>query len=166
MERYSNVIVRHQDADETFLDRVIALKQKAWSYPKESQLAWMESNLKDGDLHVILMRGEIDVAYLNLCAVRCRINGVDTQCMGIGNVCSTQMGGGKTLLTLVNQYLIDTNKVGILFCKDKVKGFYLKCNWKLINPQKVTLAHLPTDINTMVYNHPVIESLRYEERDF
>lgn len=90
---YTNIFLHHKDADTAFLDRVIALKQKAWPYPKESQLAWMASNLKDDDIHVMLMNDDHDVAYLNLCDVRCNINGTDTQCVGIGNVCSTQIGG-------------------------------------------------------------------------
>lgn len=93
---YSYKLVKHNDADASVFNRVIALKQNAWPYPRESQLAWMKENLKDDDIHVILTQDDKDVAYLNMVNVNCLINGVNSRCAGIGNVCSSEVGGAKT----------------------------------------------------------------------
>lgn len=161
-------IIKHKNILFRDLLRAIAIKTVVWIYPLESQIRWIVDNMCDEDEHVFLKDRDKDLAYMTLSPVTGLLNGVQTSFSGVGCVCSAHpgSGGGKTLLSLVNQYLVENNKVGILFCKDNVKGFYIRCNWNLISPQKVSLAHLCAGINTMMYNHPEIDSLRYDDRNF
>ena len=159
-------IIRHSEATSENIDRAINLKQKAWSYPKESQIKWIQDNLREEDYHVFLLRDGHDVAYLNMVSVNCIINGASMQCVGIGNVCSSVTGGGKALLSCVNTYLLNNKLTGLLFCRDTVVGFYKKCNWKLISPEQVTLRDFPPDINTMVYGIHDVKTIEYHDRNF
>ena len=166
---FTNQIIRHKDADASFLDRVIALKQSAWPYPKESQMAWVHENLKEDDLHVILMLEDKDVAYLNLCDVRCEINGVETQCKGIGNVCAAVkgMGYGNKLMELTNTWLKTNNYVGLLFCHHYVESFYSRCGWMKIDNSISDISGITPEILTYAYNiqKPIL-SISYRDRLF
>lgn len=86
---YSLQIIKHSEISRNDLQRAISLKSVAWPYPVESQLAWMKDNLKPIDTHVFLQEYGCDVAYLNIAMVHVIINGTDTLCAGISNICST-----------------------------------------------------------------------------
>lgn len=159
-------IIRHREATSENIDRAINLKQKAWPYPKESQIKWIQDSLREEDYHVFLLRDGYDVAYLNMVSVNCIINGASMRCAGIGNVCSFVIGGGRALLLHINMYLIKNNLTGLLFCKNTVVGFYQKCDWKLISQEQTALQGFPIGINTMVYNINNVETIEYNDRNF
>lgn len=163
---YNLQTIKHSEATLSDLQRAIAVKSVAWPYPMESQLAWMRDNLQPIDTHVFLQEDGCDVAYLNIAMVHANINGVDTLCAGIGNVCSTRNGGGKNLILRTNELITEYNIPGILFCRDKLVGFYSKYNWKVINPEQVTLTHLGDGINTMVLNINENCTIQYNDRNF
>lgn len=163
---YSLQTIKHCEMSQNDLLRAISLKSVAWPYPKESQLAWMKDNLQPIDTHVFLQENGCDVAYLNIAMVHVFINGADTLCAGIGNVCSTRMGGGRNLIIRTNELITKNNIPGILFCRDKLVGFYSKYNWKVINPEQVTLTHLGDGINTMVLNINENSTIQYNDRNF
>lgn len=45
-------------------------------------------------------------------------------------------------------------------------GFYSKYNWKIVNPEQVTLNHLGEGINTMVLNIDESSTIVYDDRNF
>lgn len=163
---YNIQTIKHSGATLSDLQRAIAIKSVAWPYPMESQLAWMRDNLQPIDTHVFLQEDGFDVAYLNIAMVHANINGVDTLCAGIGNVCSTRIGRGKNLILKTNELIVEQNIPGVLFCKDKLVGFYNKYNWKLIKPNQVTGSHLDEGTNTMVFNLDDTSTIVYEDRNF
>ena len=163
---YSIYTVKHSEATSLDLDRAIYMKSVAWPYPKESQIQWMRENLQPEDFHVFLMQDGTDVAYLNIAMVYATINGTPTLCAGIGNVCSSRKGGGKNLMSLTNNLIIDLNVPGILFCRDKLVSFYDKFNWSLLKSEQVILNHLGEGINTMVYNLKTDSTIIYDDRNF
>lgn len=162
-------IVNHKNINSAVLERIISLKQKAWPYPKDSQMGWIRDNLRDGDLHVILLHDGEDVAYLNLCDVHCEINGVEKQCMGIGNVCSAVkgMGYGNRLMTMTNEWLKSNEKIGLLFCHSHVELFYAKCGWNKLDENIYDIEGVTPEILVYIYNasNPVL-SLKYKDRLF
>lgn len=166
---YTLSIIRHKDAKESTLEKVIAIKQKAWPYPIESQMMWIKSNLKDDDLHFILMLGSQGVAYLNLCKVQCTINDVSTMCWGIGNVCSAikGMGYGYKLMSMTNKWLKENNQIGLLFCHAFVEPFYKKCGWIKIDAEKCEITGITPEIFTYAYNiSQPLQKLKYTDRFF
>lgn len=163
---YSLYIVKHSDISVADVERAITLKSVAWPYPKASQMQWIKDNMTSKDIHVFLQEDGEDVAYLNIAMVNALINGIDTICAGIGNVCSIRKGCGKELMLRVNDFITSLNLPGILFCKDKLVGFYGKYDWKLLNPERVTTAYLDDGINTMVLNLETDCSVVYNDRNF
>jgi len=75
-------------------------------------------------------------------------------------------GGGKTLIINANRLIEELNIPGVLFCRDKLVGFYDKYNWKLIKSEQVTLNHLGEGINTMVLNLDTDCTIVYNDRNF
>lgn len=159
-------IIKHNDILFRDLLRGIAVKNVAWPHPIESQVKWIIDNMRPNDLHVFLRMGELDKAYMTLSPVYATVNGVEIPFMGVGCVCSANpgMGGGKSLVIGVNDYLVNKNCKGILFCKKEIIGFYSKYNWKIIEPERVHFNEPHDGVFTMVYNCENIQSLEYTDR--
>lgn len=154
---YTLLIIRHKDAVASTLERVIAIKQKAWHYPIESQMTWIQSNLNDDDLHVILTRDGRDVAYMNLVNITFTVNNnTDYMAYGIGNVCAAVKGEGYggELMRRVNAYLREKRLCGLLFCKDGLVPFYKLYDWKEVDHKACQEPPLPEDIHIMTYLAP------------
>ena len=154
---------------QVIIDRVIAIKQVAWPYPKDSQIKWLEENLDNEDLHVFLREGNDSVAYLNLHKINITINNKYFEGFGIGNVCAKVKGCGygSHLLRLTNDYLVSNNKVGLLFCHTPLVKFYSGCNWNLLHSEKCLSPKLDEGICAMTYNAPdIIDTLHYNGKLF
>ena len=67
-------VIKHQDITKQELDEVIAIKSKQWHYNYEQQLNWINSNIKENDIHILLQLGNSVVAYLNLIDIDVEIN--------------------------------------------------------------------------------------------
>lgn len=154
---YTLSIIRHKDAEESTLERVIAIKQKTWPYPIESQMTWIQSNLRDDDLHVILTHEGRDVAYMNLVNITFTVNNnKEYLAYGIGNVCAAFKGEGYggELMRQVNAYLRENRFCGLLFCKDGLVPFYKLYDWKEVDHKVCKEPTLPEDIHIMTYLAP------------
>lgn len=154
---YTLSIIRHKDAESSTLERVIAVKQKAWPYPIESQIAWIQSNLKDDDLHVILTHEGRDIAYMNLVNITFTVNNkTDYMAYGIGNVCAAIKGKGYggELMRQVNAYLKEKRHCGLLLCKDALVPFYKIYDWKVVDSKACKEPVLPDGIHIMTYLVP------------
>lgn len=150
-------IIRHKDADASILERVIAIKQKAWPYPIESQMTWIQSNLSDDDLHVILTHEGKDVAYMNLVIITFTVNNnTEYMAYGIGNVCAAIKGEGYggELMRRVNAYLREKRHCGLLFCKEGLVPFYKLYDWKEVNHNACKEPTLTEGIHIMTYLAP------------
>lgn len=146
----------HKDITENELLEVIKLKSIAWPYSLENQLQWIKGNIKDDDVHVLLLDENNTVkAYLNMIAIVFKINGKINSGFGIGNVCALEKGKGwgKQLIKFTNTYLKNNNKIGLLFCKSQLVKFYSDNNWKLVRNEKL-ICPFKNEVQTMVYNSP------------
>lgn len=146
--------VLHENVTSNQLDEIIIIKSIAWPYSYESQLNWINSNLANKDIHVLLYLNNTLIAYLNLICIVFQINKMKKHGYGIGNVCSKEKGKGfgKEIISRINIYLIDTNKIGLLFCRDLLVPFYNQNNWKVIEKDKLTLEFDKESIETMIFN--------------
>ena len=148
-------LIRHSEVSETELNEIIIIKSVAWPYPREKQLEWLKANLRDSDLHLLLLNNEKPFAYLNLINIELGIDHKVYGAYGIGNVCSIEKGKGygDELMKQVNKYIISENKLGLLFCKQSLVDFYKKQNWKLIDKNQITLSLDNSHIKTMIFNY-------------
>lgn len=130
------IFVKHKNLSDSLLQSICEIKSSAWDYSIDEQKKWINDNIKDLDIHVLLKVDEDYVSYLNLVNIEL-LDGSNKliDALGIGNVCSRfqNKGYGTKLIKGVNLYLTSRNKMAILFCKEKLINFYEKNNYKLKN---------------------------------
>ncbi len=154
MRMYTIEVIPHNKASKELLARIIEIKSVAWPYSTEKQLAWIEANLDEDDLHVLLYREEKSIAYLNLVRIKFLTDGTSISAWGIGNVCAAERGKGygKILMEQLNQFLLQNRIPGLLLCKKALVGFYQSVGWILIDSSKVSLSFSKLGIETMTFN--------------
>lgn len=163
------ILISHKDVTGQQLEEIIKIKSKAWRYSLSSQLEWINTNLKDTDIHVLLSLDENMIAYLNLIGIEIKIEGNSRGCYGIGNVCASEKGKGwgKEIMTHTNLFLMQKKKIGLLFCRDSLVNFYRLNNWELLKKNKLTLSFDNESIETMIFNCDFnFQQLEYLGRSF
>lgn len=153
---YEVLLVEHNQVTTELLKKIITIKSAAWTYSYEAQLDWINRNLKDSDIHVLLLLDKNPVAYLNLIQIELKLDSITHEGFGIGNVCAVEKGKGwgKWLLRAVNEYIINNNKIGLLFCKNELIKFYSEIGWELVSSNNVFFTQVDSKWNTFVFNTP------------
>lgn len=161
--------IKHANISKSELHEIIKIKSISWPYSFENQINWLKENITDSDLHLILMKDNVSVAYLNLINIRLEIDKKIFDAFGIGNVCSIEkgMGYGGELIKQTNNYIKLKNRTGLLFCKDELIKFYKINDWKLVDKSLVILPFCEVEINAMIYNSFEIRNeIKYNGRLF
>lgn len=145
-------LIVHKEITEDELNEVIRIKSTQWHYIYEEQLQWIKNNIKDTDIHVLLYLNKNIVAYLNLIDINLEINGVQEKGYGVGNVCAIERGKGFgfRIMQEVNQYILNSKKVGLLFCKEQLLKFYHSLGWKALEPKEYKIKG--DNLKVMVFN--------------
>lgn len=148
--------IQHDKLTQPLLDEIINVKTAAWSYSYDEHYKWIKSNLKNSDIHVLLYDGNTTLAYINLIEILLDIDLVELNGFGVGNVCAIEKGKGwgKELILQVNMFLIENNKVGLLFCKNELIKFYIENGWIITSSEQIKLSNINSGVNTLVYNVP------------
>jgi len=162
-------VIPHKDTDSATLDEIINIKSKSWRYAYEEHKRWICKNIKDKDYHLLLKKDEVIVAYMNLIDTVVTINGHKELIYGVGNVCAVEKGKGygKELMIQTNDFIKETNRIGLLFCKENLVAFYSFFKWQVIDNDKLNIAFLDNKTYTMIFNYfNEIDSLIYQEIAF
>ncbi|WP_346238521.1 hypothetical protein ABDK00_008270 [Niabella insulamsoli] len=157
--------IQHKACSESILNKICSIKALNWKYSVEKQLKWIEENLHESDIHLLLELDSSPIAYANLVAVTAMINNREQLVYGIGNVCTSVkgMGYGNLIMQEINSAVKDLKQPGILFCRSELINYYKKFGWKLIAPPKIS-PKLP---NTLTFNlFEKIESFSYTGKNF
>ncbi|WP_423128023.1 GNAT family N-acetyltransferase [Gaoshiqia sp. Z1-71] len=161
--------IPHKELTCEILDEIIWVKSSVWPYPSDEQKKWIKNNIKDDDIHFLLYNASKAVAYLNLIDIEIEVDNQKEKAFGIGNVCAIEKGKGygKELMKQVNQFIIKSEKTGLLFCKNNLTPFYQKYGWKLINKNLLVLSLDIQNIETMaLIKTDNISSLKYKGNAF
>lgn len=147
-------LIKHDDILFRDILRAVSVKSIAWPHPIESQLKWIIDNMHPNDIHVFLTDGKADRAYMTLSPVEALVDGNPISFLGVGCVCTRDhgRGAGKELMTRINQFLLDENHKGLLFCRQELIQFYKKFNWNLIPIEKVRFISPHEGVYTMTFN--------------
>lgn len=141
------------------LVEIASLKSEYWKYPVESQIEWISEHYSDNDLHLLVYKNNILVAYAGLIFSECIIDGIMTKFCGLGNVCvrGTERGTGIGLqLVCRANEIIKANKIeGLLLCHKNLVSFYEKCGWTLLSIKRATV-----DVNEFTENIMAINTDR------
>ena len=162
-------LIPHKELQQKELDEIIRVKRVAWPYSYEKQIEWIASNIKESDIHLLLLQKEVAVAYLNLVEIEFVVDEWLVRGFGIGNVCTSEKGRGwgKELMLQTNHYLLQNNKVGLLFCKEPLVGFYGLYQWRPVDKQKVILSTDKQIVETMIFNwDKEIQQLKFTGKPF
>lgn len=157
-------IIKHKNIHSSELEAICKIKSIFGNYTLESQLNWITNNIKDEDIHFLIYDNDKLIAYTNLIEEILLINNKKINILGIGNVCVDEKGKNKGLLLMknVNRFLLDNNKIGLLFCKKNLIAFYEKTDWRLIEPQ------YSEEVYWMIFNYDLVknENIFYTGRLF
>lgn len=159
---FRELIIKNADVSQDLIQEICLVKESFGPYTKESQIKWMEENLRYEDLHFLLYYNESVVAYCNLVERILICDDIKINVLGVGNVCSVRSGQGfgAALMLHVNKYMQSSGRVGLLFCKENLVQFYGKFDWNLISILEVTCK-------TMIYNFPIeVNNFRFTDRLF
>jgi hypothetical protein len=145
----------HGQLTENLLSEIIKIKTAAWPYCYESQKSWIYENLKDSDIHLLLLKDKKVVAYLNLVDIELLIDSYSFLGYGVGNVCAIEkgFGYGAELLKKTNDFIINKKRIGMLFCKLELLNFYNKYDWIKVERGKICLQFNNENIITMILNY-------------
>jgi N-acetylglutamate synthase-like GNAT family acetyltransferase len=164
------IISQHAQTGIELISEIIRIKSLAWPYTVNQQRLWIEKNHGEDDIHVLLADNGNFVGYLSLTPLREMI--VNSKCIevaGVGNVCVETRGRGlglKLLLSL-NNYLVQKQQHGVLFCKENLVGFYENCGWIAISEDNLTVDLENKNAVMMAYNfNSMIETVTYMGKSF
>lgn len=152
------------------LNEIIRIKSVAWDFPVDSQIKWIEENLKESDLHILFKVGGEFVAYLNLIDLSLFVDNVQIKGWGVGNVCTKIRGKGygQLLMRKTNDLILESERIGLLFCKKELDKFYSSCSWIKPIEGSVIIPHMKDRLGTqvMMLNSPSFSMLKYSEQLF
>ncbi len=166
---YQLEVISHSCLTPTVLDIIIDIKSKSWDYTYKEQKSWIDKNIHNKDLHLLLKKNNNYVAYMNLIDISVLVNDIIEKMYGVGNVCAIEkrLGYGSELMKLSNQYILRNNNPSILFCKKELIDFYSNFNWRLLKQDMVFSPFCNNDIFTMVFNYSSeIYTLQYDGKAF
>ncbi len=147
------VTIKQSGLRDSDYDKIINLKSQYWKYAYESQIKWINDNICDDDIHVLLYDHNHAAAYLTICHLECIMDGRENKAYGIGSVCVDQMlrgrGYGIRLVKKVNEMLIEMDEYAFLLCRPELISFYKKCGWYEIKSNKIM-------VNNRNYNEIVM----------
>lgn len=152
---FSLLLIPHSDISADYIDEVIGLKSISWTYSHDEQISWINNHLKSSDIHALLKFDDSFVAYLNLVPIDFQINGKNVRGLGIGNVCTKVKGKGwgREIMLQANSYIQKNDKVGLLFCRNRLVDFYCMCGWRKIEDSNLKVAFDKSDIISMYFNY-------------
>jgi hypothetical protein len=128
--------IKNSNISQEELTDICKIKSAFGDYSFESQVKWINENIKSNDMHFLVYENNKLIAYANLIEEFLEINQKEVSILGLGNVCTFEkgQGKGKLLMEKINEYLLANKKIGLLFCKPALVSFYSKNNWKSISP--------------------------------
>ena len=155
------MIIHHRDILFCQLVEIAQLKKLSWVYPIESQIEWIEKNVKPWDYHLLM-----DNAYCHLTPLILSVDNETKLGYGVGSVCTREPGKGygKELMNEVNKFI--GFAPGLLFCRSRVVPFYSLYGWKVVDKSKLMLMINDDLFNTMIYGIKDYELIKYEGRIF
>lgn len=135
---------------------IAELKNMHWSYGIDSQMNWMNDNIKDFDLHLMGSNEKQKlVAYMTIVRLSVSFDGGKEDALGVGGVCVNKniehRGYGRCLVQEANNFISQEGLKGLLLCKDGLVDFYKKCGWQNVVFSEAYVADKPFSYRIMAY---------------
>ena len=164
IQKFKHSLIKRND-----LDNVIKLKKKEWKYSFLSHNKWIAQNLKDNDLHILLLKEKKLIGY-NLLRKRRYFNLIeefekkrlkkkyylyfDTFIIDPNY---RKKGFAKFFLKKINKIILKQDLFSLLLCKKKHVKFYKSLKWKQTNKKRFKIIDKKTRLNLMYLNRNNME---------
>jgi len=130
--------VKHSECPKELLNNICLLKSQYWHYSIQKQIEWMNRNISQNDVHLILKNEETIIAYLAITKGKIQIDDSrENEFLGIGNVCVDKnylkREYGFLIMKIAEFYIKQNREIGLLLCQENNVLFYKKGNWLLHN---------------------------------
>lgn len=165
-------IIKHSEIIDSLLKEIAMIKDQHWTHGLESQLIWINHNIRKGDYHLCGFLDQKLVAYMAIVEVNVQIDSQMNLFLGLSNVCVSnevsKKGFGSELVQQANSFISNQNRAGFLLCKDSLVPFYQKNSWSLIEYQNATIGGASYDKKIMLYSKSKMDAVNYIqiERNF
>lgn len=127
---------------------IVQLKTQFWNFSKDSQLEWINKNIKENDIHILVYdnnnNNKILIGYGVIMKRNCNI--IDSI---IIDEKYRYKGYGGTLIKSVTEYIQDS---GFLLCEKHNINFYEKYGWSTNNDIKIFGKDIKNNLYKMTYN--------------
>lgn len=151
-------VLPHKEINKKTLLEICLLKDQHWKHGIENQLKWINFNINEEDIHLIMYCNKNLLGYINLVNRKISLDN-DTKGLkvfGIGNVCISKQnqgcGLGTKLIKTVGKLLLDNERIGVLLCRDSMIEFYKKNGWILIEKPRQGEHFKKLNVNVMIFN--------------
>jgi len=160
-------LIKHEFITEQDIKDIIFIKSKQWDFDSYSQRKWILENIKETDLHLILTLDNKNIAYLNLIDIDLKVNNINKQGLGVGNVCAIEKrkGYGFELMKQAIDFIRGEGRIGLLFCKDPLVKFYKSLGWQLLKKNQYN-DRLESNIMILNIDHSENVSIIYTDKFF
>ena len=149
-------IIKHSEIDELTLTEIAMIKDQYWKHGVESQLIWINNNIREDDYHLCGFLNRKMVAYMAIIEGNVEIDSQRSSFLGLSNVCVSnevrRKGIGSELMLQANRFISKQEKAGLLLCKDSLVPFYQKNSWSLMSYQNAIVGDGPYDKIIMFYS--------------
>jgi len=134
MEELKLVSIKTKNLNKKLIEQIIVLKNTHWKYSLKSQLEFFNKNIKNEDLHNLLIINKKIIGYTLLRSEKIKLKKLKKNYFLFDTLIlnkSYRKSGLAVILMNFNNYIIKKYKrSAILVCDKKVRSFYTKFGWK------------------------------------
>jgi len=132
---------------ELHIQSIIKLKSQQWNYNYESQRTWMNNNIQDNDVNILLYNTNCElIGFLVILKRSCSI--IDSL---IIDEKYRSCGFGSVIMKHIMNNIIKDN--GFLLCENKNMEFYRKYGWIENNTIDVENKYVENNLIKMTFNN-------------
>ena len=134
MKELKLVSIKTKNLNKKLIEQIIVLKNTHWKYSLKSQLEFFNKNIKNEDLHNLLIINKKIIGYTLLRSEKIKLKKLKKNYFLFDTLIlnkSYRKSGLAVILMNFNNYIIKKHKrSAILVCDKKVRSFYTKFGWK------------------------------------
>ncbi len=134
MKELKLVSIKTKNLNKKLIEQIIVLKNTHWKYNLKSQLEFFNKNIKNEDLHNVLIINKKIIGYTLLRSEKIKLKKLKKKYFLFDTLIlnkSYRKSGLAVILMNFNNYIIKKYKrSAILVCDKKVRSFYTKFGWK------------------------------------
>lgn len=134
MKELKLVSIKTKNLSKKLIEQIIVLKNTHWKYSLKSQLEFFNKNIKNEDLHNLLIINKKIIGYTLLRSEKIKLKKLKKKYFLFDTLIlnkSYRKSGLAVILMNFNNYIIKKYKrPAILVCDKKVRNFYTKSGWK------------------------------------